>query len=298
MSTIINEQQETSDAVSLPPQRIVIIGCGYVGGAIARYWHPQPDKTVAVTTTRSDRVAELEAIASEVVVMRGDDAEAVNSVVKNRDAVVLSVAPISDRLVEPEVYAQTYIPTAKNLVAALQENSHPKQLIYLSSCGVYGDKKGERVDENSPVNPASAYSEVLYKTEEILWQSVRENVRLCILRLGGIYGPGRTMEKRMSRLAGKTLSGSGDNINNWIHLEDVVGAVEFVRKNQSRGLYNVVNDVKQTTREMCDEICDRLGLDPVFWDPEKESDRPNSSRVSNQKIKAAGYQLIYPDRLI
>lgn len=295
---MVDEQREKLDVASVLPQRIVIIGCGYTGSAIARYWQPQPDKIVTVTTTRNERISELGAIAAEVVVLQGDDALAVKSVVKDKDVVILSVAPISDRLVEPEVYAQTYIPTAKNLVAALQANSHPQQLIYLSSCGIYGDKKGEWVDEKSPVNPANPYSEVLCQTEEVLRQIFRENVRLCILRLGGIYGPGREMEKRIRRLAGKTLSGSGKNVNNWIHLEDVVGVVEFVRKNHCAGIYNVVNDFKKTTKEMCDEICDRLQLAPVLWDPEKTSDRASSSRVSNQKLKAAGYQLMHPNRIV
>ncbi|MEM6404952.1 MAG: NAD(P)H-binding protein, partial [Cyanobacteria bacterium P01_D01_bin.116] len=100
---------------------IAIIGCGYVGTAASRYWYEQKGHSVTATTTREERVTELEEIATQVVVMKGEDSQAVKSLLQNQDTVVLSIAPISDRQVDAEVYRETYIPTAKNLVAALQE---------------------------------------------------------------------------------------------------------------------------------------------------------------------------------
>ena len=134
--TVTSQQQHHSDL-----EKIVIIGCGYVGTALARYWYQQQGHSVTATTTRQERVTELEEVATQVVVMKGDDSQAVRSLLQNRDTVVLSIAPISDRQVDAEVYRETYIPTAKNLVAALQETPSVKQVIYLSSCSVYSNKK-------------------------------------------------------------------------------------------------------------------------------------------------------------
>ena len=200
---VTSQQQHLNDLA-----KIAIIGCGYVGSAASRYWYQQQGHSVTATTTRQERVTELEEVATQVVVMKGEDSLAVRSLLQNHDTVVLSIAPISDRQVDAEIYRETYIPTAKNLVAALQENPSVKQLIYLSSCSVYGNKKGEWVDEASLIDTNGEYNQVLYKTEQLLLDSASEDVKVSILRLGGIYGPERKLTKRFARIAGKTIPGS------------------------------------------------------------------------------------------
>ena len=74
--------------------------------------------------------------------MTGDNLQAVKTVINNQDTILVSIAPISDRQVDTETYGKTYLPTAKNLVTALQNNYTVKQVIYISSGSVYGDKKG------------------------------------------------------------------------------------------------------------------------------------------------------------
>lgn len=75
--------------------------------------------------------------------MKGDNEESLRSVIQNQYAVLLSVAPTGNQQVEAEIYEETYLRTAKNLVAALKLVPTVKQLIYTSSCSVYGDSEGE-----------------------------------------------------------------------------------------------------------------------------------------------------------
>lgn len=281
-------------------EKIAIIGCGYAGTAISRYWYQQQGHSVTATTTRQERVKELEEeeVATQIVVMKGEDSQAVRSLVQNQDTIVLSLAPISDRQVDAEVYRQTYIPTAKNLVAALKETPSVKQVIYLSSCSVYGNKKGGWVDENSPIDISSEYNQVLSEVEHTLLDSATEDLKVCILRLGGIYGPERELTKRFGRIAGKTIPGSGETFTSWIHLDDIIGALDFLCQGRLGGIYNLVNDFNLTIRELSDLVCDREGLDPIIWDDTKPSYRFLNARVSNEKIKAAGYKLIHPETII
>jgi nucleoside-diphosphate-sugar epimerase len=278
-------------------EKIAIIGCGYVGMAIARHWQKQ-GHLVTATTTRKERVAELETVAAQVAILTGNDAESVQSVVRDRDTVVLSIAPISDRQVDAEVYRETYIPTVKNLVAALQETPSVKQVIYLSSSSVYGNKNGEWVDETSAVDTDNEYNQVLCEAEQILLSAASEDIKICILRLGGIYGPGRELMKRLSRLAGQTLPGSGESFACWIHLDDIVAAVDFARQKSLNGIYNLVNDLRWTSRELCDYVCDRQGLERIVWDASQPNFRTLNARIDNQKIKAAGYKLIHPETIV
>ena len=278
-------------------KKVAIIGCGYVGKAVASYWYQQ-GYIVTGTTTREENISDLENIAHNPLVASGDNLEAMETVIADQETVLVSIAPISDRQVSAEVYAQTYIPTAKNLVTVLNNNSTVKQVIYLTSGSVYGDKKGEWVDETSSLDTESDYGQVLVEAENIILGLNREDIKVCLLRLGGIYGPGRELDKRIGRMAGKTLSGNGENCVAWIHLEDIVKGIEFVHQKQCHGIYNLVNDVKLNSKELCEFICDRQQLERVSWDESKQSFSSLNARVDNSKIKQEGYQFIYGDTLM
>jgi nucleoside-diphosphate-sugar epimerase len=279
-------------------KNLAIMGCGYVGVAIARHWRQEENTIITATTTTPKRVSELEEVADQVLTMGGDNLEAVNDVVNNQDTILLTIAPTSNTRVDAETYRKTYIPTAENLQLALQNNTTVKQIIYLSSCSVYGNQEGKWVDETSPLKIENEYSEVLSEAEEILLKLADDNIKVCILRLGGIYGPGRELNERFKKLAGKTLSGSGDNLIAWIHLEDIIGAVDFVHKNKLGGIYNLVNDLNLTTKQILDKICDQQGLEKVSWDPSETGFTSLNARISNQKLKAAGYRLIHSDTIV
>jgi nucleoside-diphosphate-sugar epimerase len=173
-----------------------------------------------------------------------------------------------------------------------------KQLIYTGSYAVYGDQNGAEVDESTAIDPASENSEILAKTEEILLNIGRDTLKVCILRLGGIYGPNRELVKIWSRVAGTTRPGDGNYPTHWIHLDDIVGAIEFARQNQLQGLYNVVDQSNYTLRELVELVCKTHHLEPIIWDESQPNKRPYNVKVSNQKILKAGYQLIHPHTLI
>ncbi len=179
--TLMTEQKQPNLG-----KKVAVIGCGYVGKAVASYWYQQ-GYIVTGTTTREEKVLELENITHNPIVMTGDNLEDIETVVRDQETILVSIAPISDRQVDAETYAQTYLPTAKNLVAALQKNTTVKQVIYISSGSVYGDKQGEWVDETSCLDTDSDYGQVLVEAENIILGLNREDIKVCLLRLGGIY---------------------------------------------------------------------------------------------------------------
>jgi nucleoside-diphosphate-sugar epimerase len=272
---------------------VTIIGCGYVGSAVARYWGQKLGRVVTATTTSNQRVAELKEVAKHVVVMKSDNEISLRSVIQNQYAVLLSVAPVGNQQVEAEIYEETYLRTAKNLVAALKLVPTVKQLIYTSSCSVYGARDGEWVNEESPVAPVNGQGQILCDTEQVLLEASGEDLNVCILRLGGIYGPGREMSDRFGRFAGTTLPGTGNNFTNWSHLDDIVSAVEFALGHRLQGIYNLVNDDHLMIRELFDLVCERHGLPKIEWEPSIPKAQQYNARVSNQKLKTAGYQFIH-----
>ena len=271
---------------------VAIIGCGYVGCAVAQYWQKNMSFVVTATTTTPERVPELQTVAQQVVVVQGNDSDLLKSVLRNQDVVLLSVGAKS-----ADVYEETYLHTAQTLVSVLKQIPSVQQLIYTGSYAVYGDRNGAWVDEESLIAPAHQNGQILSDTEQVLLSGSSENLRVCILRLGGIYGPGRELVKIFGRYAGTTRPGNGKDTTNWIHLDDIIGGIRFARRNRLQGIYNLVDDAHLTTGELLDRVCETHNLPKVKWDSSQESKRPYNAKVSNKKIKDAGYKFIHPQMI-
>jgi nucleoside-diphosphate-sugar epimerase len=271
---------------------IAIIGCGYVGYAVAQYWQQKTAFTITVTTTTPERVPALEETAQRVVVVKGNHSEGLKAVLQNQDVVLLSVGSKG-----VNTYEETYLHTAKTLVSVLKQCPCVKQLIYTSTCSVYGNHNGAIVDEETTVIPSTSNGQILIETENLLLQASNEQLRVCLLRLGGIYGVGRELVKIYSRVAGTIRPGNGNEPANWIHRDDIVAVIDFVCKHRLQGIYNVVDDANLTNREVIDRVCETHNLPKVTWDSSQESKRLYNAKVSNKKIKDAGYQLIHPQMI-
>ena len=224
--------------------------------------------------------------------MKGDDPVGLQSVVQDQEVVLLSVGAAN-----PNVYEKTYLHTAQTLVSILNQADSVRQLLYTGSYAVYGDRNGAWVDELSPVAPANPNGQILFDTEQVLLSASGNNRSVCVLRLGGIYGPGRELVKIFGRVAGTTRPGNGEDATNWIHLDDIVAALEFARQHRLQGIYNLVDDAHLTSRELLDNVCEQHNLPKVVWE-ESPNVRPYNARVSNQRIKDAGHQLIHSQMIV
>jgi len=267
--------------------KVAIVGCGYVGTAVARHWKQQ-GLDVLVTTTREERVAELSAVASRVEVLTGGERDRLKAVLADRQVVLLCVA--SKRGAS---YADTYLNTAKTVASVLPETS-VEQLIYTSSCSVYGQHNGAWVAELMPPMPITDNGKIIEQTEETLLAATSPQRKICVLRLGGIYGPGRELEKIYSRAAGTTRPGKGEEATNWVNLTDIVSGIGWAREKELAGIYNLVQEEVPTVKSLVDRVCDQHNLAPVTWDESQPSTRKNV-RVSNRKIKETGYQFVHPN---
>ncbi|MDH6056798.1 SDR family oxidoreductase [Umezakia ovalisporum] len=271
---------------------ISIIGCGYVGYAVAQYWQQRMTFMVTATTTTPERVPILQSVAQKVVVSSGSDSQRLKYLLQNQDVVLLTVGAK-----KANSYQETYFNTAKTLVELLPELPSIKQLIYTGSYSVYGDHNGAWVDEETLPTPSNENGKILKTTEDVLLGASSDHLRVCILRLGGIYGPNRELMKIFSQVPGTTRLGDGEDVANWIHLDDIVGAIEFVRQHHLQGIYNLVDDSYLTSRDLLDTLLQKHNLPRVKWDNTFKSSRLYNAKVANQKIKKAGYKLIHPQMI-
>ena len=260
-------------------KRICIIGCGYVGQAAALKWKADGHE-ITVTTRSLERAYALRPFADLVYILSEDW----HMLVEKQDVVLLSVAPDlkSD-------YINTYLRTAETLVASLKGSS-VTQIIYTGSTSVYGEHDGQWVDENTKPQPVNANAQILLSTEHILLKAASEHRKVCVFRLGEIYGPGRSIEGRLKRMQGSLFSGNGESPTNLIHLDEIISALDIAMQNKLDGIYNLCNDTHIPRKDLYKQVCDQQGLPQVQWSPAAANPHAGHKKVSNEKLKSTGWK--------
>jgi nucleoside-diphosphate-sugar epimerase len=197
-------------------------------------------------------------------------------------------------------YRAVYLQGTRNLLQWLR-NTPPKKFVYTSSTSVYGQTDGSLVTESSPAEPITETGSVLCETENFLLESVhRDAFPAVLLRVAGIYGPGRGYWFNQFKTGSAVIEGRGERLLNMIHRDDVAGAVIAALQHGRPGeIYNAVDDEPVTQLGFFQWLSAALGKPlPPFVLEEATTARKRgltSKRVSNQRLKTElGYRLQYP----
>jgi nucleoside-diphosphate-sugar epimerase len=269
----------------------LIIGCGYIGEALALTLSDCSNLTV---TCKSDQsYSRLKKTFSDVHVLDYNDVCLLKNLLENKHTVILTVAAKGS-----SDYRSTYLEAALSLKWALEFNQSVKQLIYTSTTSVYGECYGRVVDETSTLNAESEASKILIETENILLSLQTSERRVCIFRLSEIYGPNREISQRVRHLQSKKAPGDGLSQANMIHQADIVSAIIFACKNHLCGVYNLSDDERISRKSLYEKISEKFKLPQVIFDPTLRSHHMGSKIVSNEKIKKAGFIFTYPQRAL
>lgn len=275
--------------------RITIIGSGYVGLALARHWRREGQHQISLTTTRAARLESLHGQADRVLLARADDPDQLLQALEGAEVAVFCQAPRGDRLVDPVVYRATYCDPFVALQGLLPALPDLRQIVYTGSGSLYGDTGGAWVDEDTPPQPRDGHGEVLLEAEQLLSACRSPQRRVCVLRFGALYGPGRDLLRRLSPLAGTTRAGAGQEHCSWLHLDDAVGALAAAVQRGWDQTVNVVDDEPCTVATLMSRLTEATGQDPVCWQPHLEDPAPRPDRrVSNRRLHQLGYQLQHP----
>ena len=271
---------------------LTIVGCGYVGLALAERLQPRrPQLKLTLTTTSSERLEQLSPLADKAQVCDATDPTQLMDALRQSSSAVFCLGPKGDRQVDANGYHHTFVDSFRCLTSLLPQLPNLRQIVYTGSCSVYGDAQGDWVDEQTPPEPSRGQGEVLLESEQLL--SGISDRRVCILRLGALYGPGRDLDRRLRGLAGLERPGSGATYSNWLHVADAAGALEAALDGAWAGVVNVVNDAPIRLRDLVGRSLQRQGLAPVHWSGGEEPGSANR-RIRNTRLKQLGYQLQHP----
>ncbi len=285
--------------------RVVIVGCGYVGLALARQLAERGHEAIGVR--RSDEG--LDAIAS--VDSAGDGVvRAVRANVTDLDS--LSALPDADAVVfaassggrGPAAAREVYVEGLGNVVATYgSRESPPDRLVYTSSTGVYGDHGGAWVDESTPIRPTTEKTRVLAEAERVALEETNAvGIDGTVARFAGLYGPDRYRLRRY--LDGPVTAG----YLNMLHRDDAAGAIGFLlERDVARGdPVLVVDDEPAEKHAFADWLADECGVSRPTKRTKAEriaegdlSDAAErrirtSKRCSNARLRELGYEFAYP----
>jgi len=276
--------------------RVLIIGCGYVGLPLGAELAGQGHEVFGLRRSPATD-GELRSAGIAPVLADITKPETLARVPAAYDWVVHCASSSGGGV---EAYRQVYLEGMRNVLAWLSATP-PLKFVYTSSTGVYGQTDGSLVDEASATEPAVGTAKILVETERVLLAAAREKAFPgVVLRLAGIYGPGRGYWLKQYLAGGARIEGDGGRVLNMVHRDDIVGALQAALKNGRPGeIYNVVDDEPVTQFGLFQWLAGCLGKPmppsvPESPEPPRQRGATNK-RVSNRKLKRElGYQFKYP----
>lgn len=227
----------------------MIIGCGDIGLRAAKLLLPQY-RVFALTRSRRDALRQL-----GIIPLAGnlDDRHSLGRIAGIADALLHFAPPRTAGRID----ART-----RNLLAALSRSPIlPRVLIYISTTGVYGDRRGALTAETTPCKPESprAIRRLDAETRLRAW-AARNEVRLSILRAPGIYADDRLPTERL-RSGTPVLTNADDSYSNHIHADDLArAALAALRHGRSGRIYNVCDDSRLKMGDYFDLVAEHAGL--------------------------------------
>lgn len=271
-------------------KQIFIFGAGYSGKAFAR---ANKDAVAILGTTRSEeKFASLRQAGIAPLQFDGTLTDEIGAALEKTTHLVISVAP--------EEAGDPVLNAARAAIAGMPAL---EWIAYLSTVGVYGDYGGAWVNEKTTCRPVSKRSVMRVEAEQA-WLKLGEEIGrpVAILRLSGIYGPGRNALVNLESGTARRLVKPGQVFNR-IHCDDIAGALWQLVGSNKGGIFNVTDDDPAPPQDVVAYAASLMGVEPppeipfetAQLSPMARSFYGENKRVANAAIKAAGYSLRFPD---
>lgn len=275
----------------------LIVGCGYVGRQVAKLEKVQGNHVTALTGSAKSK-ERLRNMGIDTAPGDLDDASSLAGLPTGKKIVYYFAPPPGRGIIDSRMQA---------FVAALGKNNLPARVVLISTTGVYGDCRGEWVREERPPAPETDRAKRRLSAENTLldW-SADSGVPVVILRVPGIYGPGRLPLKRL--LEGTPVLREEDSpFSNRIHVDDLARACyAAARKGKAGVVYNVSDGHPTTMTDYFFKVADLLEIPRPPAIPIEEAKKrlsagilsylAESKKIDNRRMREElGVEPHYPD---
>jgi len=278
---------------------MIIIGCGYVGRAVARYYVERGQSVVGIVRS-DDSAAAVEATGGRAVQLdlTRDPLDALARLGLRGERVFHFAPPPGDGDGDP---------LTARLVEVFDRGGPPQRLVYIGTTGVYGDCGGAWVNEDWPPRPVASRARRRWDAEQRLraWSDA-SGAELVILRVAGIYACDRLPLERI-RSGQPVVSADEAPWTNRIHAQDLLAVcIAAMERAPAGGLYNVSDGHPSTMTDYFHRVADAAGLPrpdeiPLAEAPGKVSPGmlsylAESRRLDNRRmLTELGLTLRYPE---
>ncbi|MBT2371620.1 SDR family oxidoreductase [Pseudomonas fluorescens] len=191
-------------------------------------------------------------------------------------------------------YRAAYVQGLQHVIGWLNDyGQEPEHLLFVSSSSVYGQQNGEWVDETSQTQASGYSGNVMLEAEQV---ALNSGIPASVVRLTGIYGPGRERLSTQVR-EGYRVAIDPPLYGNRIHADDAAGLLAFLLRHVQQGgaldnCYIGVDDAPAPLAEVVDWLREYLGV--TEWAADASVRRAGSKRCSNARAKALGWTPVYP----
>lgn len=270
-------------------------GMGYSSLASARAMHQSIDQAIPIagTTRTEEKAEELADSAYRIHVFDGESPGAtLDEDLGKATHLILSIPP--DEHGDPAlIQHRASLDAAKNL----------QWIGYYSTVGVYGDFGGAWIDESAGTNPINRRSRQRVEAESA-WRdyAAARGLPLLILRLAGIYGPGRSAFDKLRDGTARRIVKPGQVFNR-IHVADIGRVTALAAGRKLAGTFNLADDEPAPPQDLVTHAARLMGVPPPPETPFAAAEMTemarsfysDNKRVSNKAIKEAlGIELLYP----
>ena len=239
-----------------PGRHLVIFGCGYVGTAVAQ-WAISAGLRVTALTRNEGAAVLLRDLGIRPVVSDLASTGWHHQICEVPD---LAINCVSSGGGGVEAYRHSYLRGMESIFEWAQSRPGLGTFIYTSSTSVYPQGNGTLVDETMPALGATDRAQILGETEATVKTAPGPWDRFFILRLAGIYGPGR--HSLLQQVQRGEVSGAGDHRLNLIHRDDIVTAIAACIAapiSVANEVFNVADDAPATKTEVVRWLAERSG---------------------------------------
>jgi len=269
---------------------VLVAGAGWLGSAVARALRARGDRVTAVRRDGA-RLRDLAAVGVETLALDLAEPGAAERLPAGVDAVVAAQSAGGDA---PDPYRRAYVDVNRNLLEVARRQPL-RAYVYTGSTGVFGQRDGSEVDEGTPPAPSSPAAEVLVEAEQLVLGASGRGVPSMVLRLSGIYGPGRAWPVERVRSGALTLGPGDGAFLNLCHLDDAVASILATLDRGAPGSTYHASDARPVRRrELVEWVAARLGIAPPAPSgatPYRGADR----RICADRTRAElGLELRYP----
>jgi nucleoside-diphosphate-sugar epimerase len=270
---------------SSEPLRILVAGAGYVGLEAARQLEARGDRVFALRRSSGPLPAGVEGIMADLT------APDLGDRIPEVDYVLYTAAADGGDEASYRAIYQRGVAALLEVLEARPTAARPQRFVFVSSTAVYGEANGELVDESTPPEPASFRGAVMLEGEaRVLASPIQGHV----LRLGGIYGPGRDRLPRMVAAGEARCPGGGALWSNRIHRDDAARALIHLIDHPDPPAVLLGVDAEPTPIcQVYQWLARQLGAPDPPVDPALRRDRANK-RCSSARLQATGFRFLYP----